>query len=125
MKHASGFLRLVDDAKSRVQELTVEQTKQRLAAHPNAVLVDVREDAEWAAGHVEGAVHLGKGVIERDLEAAYPALDTELILYCGGGFRSALAADAVQRMGYTKVWSLAGGFRALNEAGWPVVREEV
>lgn len=123
MQHSSGFKRLVDDAKSRVQELTVEQARERLAANPNAVLVDVREDAEWAAGHAEGAVHLGKGIIERDLEATYPARDTELILYCGGGFRSALAGDAVQRMGYTKVWSLAGGFRALNGAGWPIVKE--
>ena len=122
MKHASGFLRLVDDAKSRVREVTVEQARARLAANPQAVLIDVREDLEWAAGHAEGAQHLGKGILERDLEAKFPDPATELILYCGGGFRSALSADAAQKMGYTNVTSLAGGFRALNEAGWPIVR---
>jgi len=122
MKHAPGFLKLVEDAKSRVREVTVEQTRARLAANPRAVLIDVREDVEWAASHADGAVHLGKGVLERDLEATYPDPAAELILYCGGGFRSALAADAAQKMGYTNVWSLAGGFRALGEAGWPMTR---
>jgi rhodanese-related sulfurtransferase len=122
MKHAPGFLRLVDDAKSRVREVTVDQARVRLAANPKAVLIDVREDLEWAAGHAEGAQHLGKGILERDLEAKFPDPATELILYCGGGFRSALSADAAQKMGYTNVTSLAGGFRALNEAGWPIVR---
>ncbi|MBN9691221.1 MAG: sulfurtransferase [Verrucomicrobia bacterium] len=122
MKHAPGFLRLVDDAKSRVREVTVDQARARLAANPKAVLIDVREDLEWTAGHAEGAQHLGKGILERDLEAKFPDPATELILYCGGGFRSALSADAAQKMGYTNVTSLAGGFRALNEAGWPIVR---
>lgn len=122
MKHSSGFLKLVDDAKSRVREVTVDQSRARLAANPKAVLIDVREDLEWSAGHAEGAVHLGKGILERDLENLYPDKDVELILYCGGGFRSALSADAAQKMGYTNVVSLAGGFRALNEAGWPMVR---
>jgi rhodanese-related sulfurtransferase len=122
MKHAPGFLRLVDDAKSRVREVTVDQARARLAANPKAVLIDVREDLEWAAGHAEGSQHLGKGILERDLEAKFPDPATELILYCGGGFRSALSADAAQKMGYTNVTSLAGGFRALTEAGWPIVR---
>lgn len=122
MKHAPGFLRLVDEAKSRVREVTVDQARARLAANPKAVLIDIREDSEWAAGHAEGAQHLGKGILERDLEAKFPDPATELILYCGGGFRSALSADAAQKMGYTNVTSLAGGFRALNEAGWPIVR---
>lgn len=120
MKHAPGFLKLVEEAKTRVRELTVEQARERLAANPSAVLIDVREDSEWAAGHAREAVHLGRGVLERDLEAKYPDPNTELILYCGGGFRSALSADSAQKMGYTRVWSLAGGYRALNEAGWPM-----
>ena len=115
--HAPGFLRLVDDAKTRVREVTVEGLRARQAANPALRLVDVREDDEWRAGHVAGAVHLGKGVIERDVEAAIPEADAEVVLYCGGGFRSALAADALQRMGYTNVVSLAGGWRALQEAG--------
>ena len=120
MKHSPGFLKLVEEAKTRVRELTVEQARERLAANPSAVLIDVREDSEWAAGHAREAVHLGRGVLERDLEAKYPDPNTELILYCGGGFRSALSADSAQKMGYTRVWSLAGGYRALNEAGWPM-----
>ena len=120
MKHAPGFLKLVEEAKTRVRELTVEQARERLAANPSAVLIDVREDSEWAAGHAREAVHLGRGVLERDLEAKYPDPNTELILYCGGGFRSALSADSAQKMGYARVWSLAGGYRALNEAGWPM-----
>jgi rhodanese-related sulfurtransferase len=123
MKHAPGFLKLVEEAKTRVRELTVEQARERLAANPSAVLIDVREDSEWAAGHAREAVHLGRGVLERDLEAKYPDPNTELILYCGGGFRSALSADSAQKMGYTRVWSLAGGYRALNEAGWPMTTE--
>jgi rhodanese-related sulfurtransferase len=123
MQHAPGFLRLVEDAKSRVQEITVTELKSRLAANPYAVLVDVREDNEWEAGHAEGAVHLGKGILERDIESTFPAKDTELILYCGGGFRSALSADAAQQLGYSKVWSLAGGFRALKASGWRITQE--
>ncbi|HEY2851088.1 MAG TPA: rhodanese-like domain-containing protein [Gemmatimonadaceae bacterium] len=118
-KHSPAFLAIVDDSKARVKEVTVAQTLKRLAENPKAVLVDVREDREWDAGHAARAQHLGKGVIERDIDAAIPDRGTELILYCGGGFRSALAGDALQRMGYTNVWSLAGGWRAWNEAGAP------
>ncbi len=120
MQHAPGFLAIVDDAKTRVREVTVAETLARLAANPSAVLVDVREDTEWQAGHAAGAVHIGKGVIERDIEGKIPAKDAEIILYCGGGFRSALSADVLQRMGYTNVASMAGGWRAWNEGGAPV-----
>jgi rhodanese-related sulfurtransferase len=119
-QHSPAFLAIVDDSKARVKEVTVAQTLKRLAANPKAVLVDVREDREWEAGHAAQAKHLGKGVIERDIEAAVPDHSTELILYCGGGFRSALAGDALQKMGYTNVWSMEGGWRAWNSAGGPV-----
>lgn len=118
-KHSPAFLKIVDDSKARVKEVTVAETLKRLAANPKAILVDVREDREWDAGHAARAQHMGKGVIERDIDAAVPDHGTELILYCGGGFRSALAGDALQKMGYTNVWSLAGGWRAWNEAGAP------
>jgi rhodanese-related sulfurtransferase len=117
MKHSEGFLKVVDDAKSRVREVSAADTQQRMQANPDAKLIDVREDKEWDAAHAAGAVHLGKGIIERDIETAVPDKDTELILYCGGGYRSALAADSLQRMGYTNVFSLAGGWRAWQEAG--------
>ena len=122
MNHAAGFLNLVNDAKSRVREVTLDEARQRLAANPNAVLIDVREDNEWAAGHAADAVHLGKGILERDLEAKYPDHGTELILYCGGGFRSALSADSAQKMGYTNVFSLAGGYTAMVGAGWAMTK---
>ena len=114
---------MVDEAKAHVREVTVAEARARLAANPKAVLVDVREESEWTAGHAVEAQHLGKGILERDLETRFPEPGTELILYCGGGFRSALAADVAQRMGYTAVFSLAGGFRAMNEAGWPMTRQ--
>src|ERR1051325_10128335 len=117
MKHSEGFLKVVDDAKSRVREISVADTRQRMRANPDAKLIDVREDKEWDAAHAGGAVHLGKGIIERDVETAVPDKNTELILYCGGGYRSALAADSLQRMGYTNVFSLAGGWRGWQEAG--------
>ena len=120
MKHSEGFLKLVDDAKSRIREVTVEETRARTAANPNARLIDVREDKEWLAGHAPGAEHLSKGIIERDIEANVPDKSTELILYCGGGYRSALAADVMQKMGYKNVYSMAGGWKAWNEAGAPV-----
>ncbi len=116
MIHTPGFLALVEDAASRIREVNVEVTQKRLAANPSALLVDVREDHEWAAGHAAGAVHLGKGIIERDIEERVPDHNTELILYCGGGYRSALAADALQKMGYTNVFSLAGGWKAWRAA---------
>jgi rhodanese-related sulfurtransferase len=119
MKHSEGFLKLVNHAKTRIREVTVEQTRQRLDSNPNARLIDVREDNEWQASHAEGATHLGKGIIERDIETAVPDKSTELILYCGGGYRSALAADALGQMGYTNVYSMAGGWKAWREAGAP------
>jgi rhodanese-related sulfurtransferase len=122
MQHSSGFLALVNDAKSRVRELNLAQARARLAANPDALLIDVREESEWAAGHAVEAQHLGKGIFERDLEAKFPVKDRELILYCGGGFRSALTADAAQKMGYTNVWSLDGGYKAMAAAGWPMTR---
>jgi rhodanese-related sulfurtransferase len=115
MKHSEGFLNIVDDAKSRIREVTVAETQQRLRENPAAKLIDVREDNEWNAAHAAGAIHLGKGIIERDIETAVPDKDTELILYCGGGYRSALAADALQQMGYTNVFSMAGGWKAWKE----------
>jgi rhodanese-related sulfurtransferase len=118
-QHSAAFLAIVNDAKSRVKEVSVADTLKRLAANPKAVLIDTREDSEWAAGHAAQARHLGKGIIERDIDVAVPDRSTEIILYCGGGFRSALAGDALQKMGYRNVWSMAGGWRAWNEAGAP------
>lgn len=120
MQHSPAFLALVNEAGTRVREVTVDETRQRLATGGAVHLVDVREDTEWARGHAAGATHLGKGVIERDVEAAIPDRDAEIILYCGGGFRSILAADALQRMGYRNVASMAGGWRAWRDAGAPV-----
>jgi rhodanese-related sulfurtransferase len=120
MDHSPGFLKLVADAKARVREISIEQARARLAQNPGAVLVDVREDNEWNAGHAAEAKHLGKGILERDLEKMFPDAGTELILYCGGGFRSALSADAAQRLGYKNVFSLAGGHKAMVQADWPM-----
>ena len=120
MVHTPGFLKVVDEARPRVKELTVEQAREHLARNPNAVLVDVREDEEWRRGHALEAVHLGKGVLERDIEELFPAPGTELILYCGGGYRSILAADVARRMGYGNVSSLAGGYKAMLAANWPM-----
>jgi rhodanese-related sulfurtransferase len=117
MKHSEGFLKLVDDAKSRVREVSVADTQQRMRENNEAKLIDVREDKEWDAAHATGAIHLGKGIIERDIETTVPDKNTELILYCGGGYRSALAADVLQHMGYTNVFSMAGGWKAWQEAG--------
>jgi rhodanese-related sulfurtransferase len=120
MKHSEGFLKLVNDAKSRIREVSVEETRARIAADQKVKLIDVREDNEWQAAHAQGAEHLGKGIIERDIEAAAPDKVTELILYCGGGYRSALVADVLQQMGYTNVFSMAGGWKAWKESGAPV-----
>ena len=120
MQHSEGFLKLVEDAKTRISEVTVEEARAWLAANPDARLIDVREDDEWRAGHAARAEHLGRGVIERDIEHQFPDKDAELILYCGGGYRSALAADNLQRMGYRRVFSMAGGWKAWKEAGAPV-----
>ena len=108
------------DAKTRIRELNVEETRERLKANPAARLIDVREDNEWEAGHARDAAHLGRGIIERDIEAAIPDKETELILYCGGGYRSALACDNLQRLGYTNVYSMDGGWKAWKESGAPV-----
>ena len=123
MKHTEGFLKIVDDAKSRIREVTATETQDRLRQNPEAKLIDVREDKEFAAAHATGATHLGKGIIERDIETAVPDKNTELILYCGGGYRSALAADVLQKMGYTNVFSMAGGWRAWQEAGGQITKE--
>lgn len=117
MKHSPGFLKIVEDAKSRVKEATVAETMEALAKNVNAALVDVREDDEFRAGHVTGAEHIGKGVIERDIELKHPDPEEALYLYCGGGYRSALAADTLQKMGYKKVYSVIGGWRAFVDAG--------
>jgi rhodanese-related sulfurtransferase len=119
MNHTPGFLQLVADAKTRIRELTVSETRARLIANPAARLIDVREDHEWQTAHAHGAHHMGRGIIERDIETAVPNLDTELILYCGGGYRSALAALALKHMGYTNVHSMAGGWTAWQESGAP------
>ena len=123
MQHAPGFLKLVLDAKTRVKECTVADVKRRLDAGEKFVLVDVREESEWAAGHLPAAVHIGKGVIERDAEKKIPDPATPIVLYCGGGYRSALAADALQKMGYTNVISMDGGWRGWTTAGLPTVRD--
>ena len=119
-QHAPGFLKIVTDAKARVTECTLDDVRARQATGETFVLVDVREESEFANGHIPGALHLGKGVIERDVEAKIPDPATPLVLYCGGGFRSALAADALQKMGYTNVISMDGGWRAWTEKGLPV-----
>ena len=122
-KHSPRFLKVCEEAKSRVKETTVDEVKRRLDAPRNFVLVDVREESEWNAGHIPGAIHLGKGVIERDIEQKVPETDKEIILYCGGGFRSALAAESLTKMGYTNVISMDGGWRGWKEAGHPVATE--
>jgi rhodanese-related sulfurtransferase len=119
VKHSPGFLKIVEDAKSRVREISIDEVRRKLESG-KAKLIDVREDSEWAAGHARGAQHLGKGVIERDIEQSVPDKNSELILYCGGGFRSALATDSLQKMGYTNVASMAGGWRGWQAAGGPV-----
>ena len=120
MQHSPRFLKLVQDTKSRIRGCSVEEVVARHDRNEPFVLIDVREESEWAAGHLPGAVHLGKGIIERDIEARFPDPNTPLILYCGGGFRSALAAENLQRMGYTNVLSMDGGFRAWRERGLPI-----
>jgi rhodanese-related sulfurtransferase len=118
MKHSPEFEAVVDDAKSRTREVTVAETQDRMRT--GAKLIDVREDNEFEAGHAAGAAHMGRGIIERDIVQTFPEKDTELILYCGGGYRSALSADMLQRMGYTNVWSMAGGWKAWKDSGGAV-----
>ena len=119
-QHAPGFLKIVQESRARVKECTVNDVQARLAAGERLTIVDVREESEYAAGHIPGAIHIGKGVIERDIEAKMPDPTTPLILYCGGGFRSILAADAIQKMGYTQVISMDGGWRDWTGKGLPV-----
>jgi rhodanese-related sulfurtransferase len=120
MQHSPGFLKLVQEAQPRVKEITLEQARERLAKNPQAVLLDVREDGEWQAGHAAGAQHLGKGILERDLENLHPDPDREILMYCGGGYRSVLTCDAAQKMGYRNVHSVMGGYKALVAAGWKI-----
>jgi rhodanese-related sulfurtransferase len=121
MDHSPRFLALVNDAKSRIRQLTLADVKGKLDRGERFHLVDVREESEWAIDHLPGAIHLGKGILERDVEKRLPELGAEIVLYCGGGYRSALAADALQKMGYTNVWSMDGGARGWREAGHPFV----
>jgi len=121
MEHSPGFLKVVNEARPRVKELTIEEMRQRLAANPKAALMDVREDVEWQNGHPTQAVHLGKGVFERDIEKLFPDPHAEIIMFCGGGYRSVLTCDVAQRMGYKNVYSLIGGYKALVTANWPMV----
>jgi rhodanese-related sulfurtransferase len=120
--HNPGFLALVDDAKSRIRQIDIDEYKSMVQAAQPHLLIDVREESEFAAAHAAGATHLGKGIIERDIETKVPDKDQTLVLYCGGGFRSALAADALQKMGYTNVTSLDGGWRAIQNSGLPIER---
>jgi rhodanese-related sulfurtransferase len=121
--HPPRFLKIVDDAKTRIRETTVDVIKSRLDRGDKVTLVDVREESEFAKDHLPGAIHMGKGVIERDVEQKVPDLNSELVLYCGGGFRSALAADNLQKMGYTKVISMDGGIRGWREKGYPLTKD--
>ncbi len=120
MKHTSAFEQLCADARARIREITVDEVKAKLDANAPFHFIDVREDHEWQADHAAGARHLGRGIIERDIEKLAPEKDAEVVLYCGGGFRSALAADNLQRMGYTNVLSMAGGIKAWREADYPL-----
>jgi rhodanese-related sulfurtransferase len=122
MQHSPAFLRLVEETRPHVHEVTVEELRARLAANPGLVLMDVREESEWAAGRAAGACHLGKGILERDLEQRCPDPDAEIVMYCGGGFRSVLTCDAARRMGYRNIHSLIGGYKGLVAAGWSIER---
>ena len=124
MVHSPGFLKLVNETRPNVKEITLDEARARLGKNPAAVLIDVREDHEWENGHAVEAVHLGKGILERDLEKMVPDPNTELILYCGGGYRSVLAAGVAQKMGYRNVYSLIGGYKALKEMHWPMEVEQ-
>jgi rhodanese-related sulfurtransferase len=120
MYHSPGFLKVVNEARPRVKEITVEQARERLANNPKAVLLDVREDLEWQKDHATEAQHLGKGIFERDLEVRFPDANTEIIMYCGGGYRSVLTAEVAQKMGYRNVSSLIGGYKGMVAANWPM-----
>ena len=122
MNHSPGFLKIVGEAKRHVNEISVAEARAKLATNSKAVLLDVREDSEWNAGHAAEAVHLGKGILERDLEKLYSDPNMEIIMYCGGGFRSALTCDAAQKMGYRNVHSVIGGYKGMVAAGWPMTK---
>ena len=122
MDHSPGFLKLVNEAKPYVKEITIDQARERLAQNPQAILMDVREDREWEKDHAAQAIHLGKGILERDLEQMVPDQNREIIMYCGGGYRSVLTAEAAGRMGYPNVASLIGGYKALVQANWPMAK---
>jgi len=122
-QHPPRFLKIVDDARSRIRETNVDEVKTRMDQGDKLLLVDVREESEFAKDHLPGAVHLGKGIIERDIEARIPDVNAEMILYCGGGFRSALAADNLQKMGYTNALSMDGGIRGWREKGFPLTKD--
>ena len=123
MQHSPRFLKLVDDARSRVKETNADEIKHRLDRGDEFLLIDVREESEFAKEHLPGAIHLGKGIIERDIESRVPDLNSEMVLYCGGGFRSAMAADNLQKMGYTNVLSMDGGIRVWREKSLPLTRD--
>ena len=118
MEHSKGFLAVVEAARNSVNEITTEQAHERLANNSNTILIDVREDSEWENGHVKQAIHLSKGILERDIESVIPEKNLEIIMYCGGGYRSILTAEISQRMGYTNVHSLIGGYKAIKNANW-------
>jgi len=124
MQHSAGFLNLVNEARPFVKEITIDQARERLATRPQTVLMDVREDDEWRAGHAVEAIHLGKGILERDLEKTCPDPDAEIIMYCGGGYRSVLTAAVAQKMGYRNVYSLIGGYKGLVTGRWPMTTEK-
>jgi rhodanese-related sulfurtransferase len=122
MHHSPAFLKVVEEVRPRIREVTIDEAREQLKANPKTVLMDVREDSEWANGHAAEAVHLGKGILERDIETKFPDSKTPIIMYCGGGYRSALTAEVAQRMGYTNVSSLVGGYKAMVAANWPMVK---
>ncbi len=124
MQHAPGFLKLVNEARPHVKEISIEEAHARLAQNPKAILMDVREDDEWKKGHAVEAIHLGKGILERDLEETIPDTNAEIIMYCGGGYRSVLTADVAKRMGYKNVASLIGGYKGLVAGNWPMKKAE-
>ena len=123
MQHSDGFLKLVNDAKSRIHEVSADEVRARQGRKESFIFVDVREDSEWERGHAAGAIHLGKGIIERDIEQVIPDKNADIVLYCGGGYRSALAADALQSMGYANVHSMDGGIKAWRGRGFPMTED--
>ncbi len=122
MVHSSGFLKVVNEARGRIKEITIEEARLKLTSDPQTILMDVREDSEWNDGHAVEAMHLGKGILERDLEKTVPDTDRPIIMYCGGGYRSALTADAARQMGYKNVYSLIGGYKGMLASQWPMTK---